>query len=343
MKTSAAILIEQNKPLIIDQVSLPSLQPGQVLVEMKYSGICHTQLLECKGKKGADPYLPHLLGHEGSGIALEVGENVKKVKKGDHVICSWMKGSGENIFSTIYDWNGKKVNAGAITTFQKHAIISENRITKIPESFPLKEAALIGCAAATGVGVIFNTLKPHPGDSIVIFGCGGIGLCAIRGASIAGCLPIIAVDINNNKKEAAMQMGATHFLDSSKEGFQEELKTLGPIDYAVEASGNTMAMDQALASVRNQGGTAVIVGNASHEKRLAINPLQFNLGKKLLGTWGGDNQPDLHFPKYCKMVDHKLLDLSFLMNRSYSLEQINEALEDLSEGKVLRPYIDMSL
>lgn len=343
MKTNAAILVEQNKPLVIDQISLPPLQPGQVLVEMKYSGICHTQLLECTGKKGQDPFLPHLLGHEGSGVVVEVGENVKKVKPGDHVICSWMKGNGQNIFSSIYEWNGKKVNAGAITTFQKHAIISENRVTAIPESFPLKEAALIGCAAATGLGVIFNTLKPNPGDSIVVFGCGGIGLCAIRGAAIAGCLPIIAVDINPQKKEAAMQMGATNFLDCSKESFQEDLKAFGPIDFAVEASGNIQAMDQALAAVRNQGGTAAIVGNASHESRLAINPLQFNLGKKLLGTWGGDNIPDLHFPKYCKMVDHKLLDLSYLMNKSYSLNQINEALEDLSKGKVLRPYIDMSL
>ena len=160
MQTKAAILVETGRPLIVDMINIPKLKPGQVLVKIKYSGVCHTQLLEARGHRGADPFLPHCLGHEGSGIVAEVGPNSNKVKVGDPVILSWIKGSGANIPGSVYDWNGKKVNAGAITTFSEYAVISENRLTAIPKDFPLKEAALLGCAVPTGLGTIFNTAKP---------------------------------------------------------------------------------------------------------------------------------------------------------------------------------------
>lgn len=343
MHTQAAILVDTKQPLVLEEIEIPSLKAGQVLVEIKYSGVCHTQLLEARGRRGEDRFLPHCLGHEGSGIVLETGPKVEKVKPGDAVILSWMKGSGANIPSTVYSWKGKNVNAGAITTFSKHSIISENRLTLIPKDFPMKEAALLGCAVPTGLGAVFNTAQPKPGQSMAIFGCGGIGLCAVRGAALMGCVPIIAIDLIPEKLQAAKLMGATHLIDASKEDAVQAMQKIAPLDFAIEASGSPIAMNQALQSVRMQGGTAVIVGNAPHGKFLSLDPLQFNQGKKLLGTWGGDNDPDTHFPRYCNLIRHKRLDISSFMEKVYSLDQIEEALEDLEQGRSLRPLVDMSL
>lgn len=343
MLTKAAILVETSKPLIIDTIELPTLKPGQVLVEIAYSGICHTQVLEVRGKRGKDPYLPHCLGHEGSGTVLAVGERVEKVKIGDKVILSWMKGSGANVPGSVFNWNGNKVNAGAITTFSRHSIISENRLTVIPSNFSLKEAALIGCAIPTGLGSVFNTAQPRAGESLAVFGCGGIGLCAIRGAVIAGCVPVIAVDINPQKLESAKKMGATHTILAQNGNPVEAIAKIGPLDYAIEASGSPIAMDQAIKSIRPQGGTAVIVGNACYGSTISIDPQQFNLGKRILGTWGGDNHPDVHFPRYCNLVRYGNLQVEPLISHTYGLDSINQAIDDLEQGKTLRPIIDMAL
>ncbi|MBI5346636.1 MAG: zinc-binding dehydrogenase [Chlamydiae bacterium] len=343
MRTKAAILVETSKPLIIDELDIPPLHPGQVLVEIKYSGVCHTQLLEVKGLRGKDEFLPHCLGHEGSGMVIEVGKNVKKVKPGDFVILSWMKGIGENVNSAVYDWKGKKVNAGAITTFSNHAVISENRLTLASKNISLKEAALIGCAMPTGLGTIFNTTSAKPGQSIAIFGCGGIGLSAIQGAKIAGCVPIIAVDINPSKLLIAKELGATHTIDASKQDPIKTIQEITSLDFAIEASGSSIAMNQAILSVKNQGGTVVIAGNAPHGTFLSIDPKQFNLGKKILGTWGGDNDPDSHFPKYSKLLEFKYFNTQPFTKNIYSLDNIEKALDDLEKGKVLRPLIDMTI
>jgi len=342
MYTRAAILVETKKPLVVDKIKIPELKSGQVLVKIKYSGVCHTQLLEAGGHRGEDPFLPHCLGHEGSGIVETIGKDVNKVKKGDHVILSWIKGSGANVPGTVYEWNGKKVNAGAITTFSDYAVISENRLTVIPKEFPLKKAALLGCAVPTGLGTIFNTAKPTPGESLAVFGCGGIGLCAIQGAAIAGCVPIIAIDINEQKLEMAKQMGAKYVINAKKQDPVEAIKDLCTLDYAIEASGSPVAMRQAVQCVRPQGGLAVIIGNAHHGTELSIDPKEFNMGKKILGTWGGDNNPDVHYPRYCNLSHHGQLDLENLTTKIYSLDQIDQALEDLKQGKVLRPLIEMN-
>jgi len=206
--------------------------------------------LEVRGHRGHDAYLPHCLGHEGSGVVVEVGPKVEKVKPGDTVILSWMKGAGANVPGSIFEWKGKKVNAGAITTFSRYSIISENRLIAIPSDFSLKEAALIGCAIPTGLGAVFNTAQPRAGESLAVFGCGGIGLCSLIGAKIMGCVPRIAVDINTQKLAAAKDLGATHCIDASKEDPVAAIQKIGPLDYAIEASGNPTVMNQALRSVR---------------------------------------------------------------------------------------------
>jgi len=341
MKTLAAILVDTDR-VVIDELQIPLLRPGQVLVEIKYSGVCHTQLLEVRGHRGKDSYLPHCLGHEGSGVVVEIGDKVEKVKVGDHVILSWIKGSGANVAGSTYDWKGKNVNAGAITTFSQYSVISENRLTPIPKEISFKDAALLGCAIPTGLGVVFNTAKAKAGESLAVFGCGGIGLCAIQGAVIAGCFPIIAIDLNDSKLEAAKAMGASHVINVLKEDPIEVLKKLGSLDYAIEASGSPIAMNQALKAVRSQGGTAIIVGNARHGQQISIDPKELNQGKKILGTWGGENDPDIHYPHYCNLILDGRLKPTLLTSDTYSLSQIDTALAHLEQGQVLRPLIEMA-
>lgn len=343
MKTTAAVLVELGKPLELTELEIPALKPGQVLVEIKFSGVCHTQILEARGYRGNDPYIPHCLGHEGSGVVVEAGPGCTKVKPGDHVVLSWMKGSGGNVPGTVYGWNGKTVNAGGITTFGRHSVISENRLTPLPAGVSMRDAALIGCAVATGVGSVFNTAVARPGESLAVFGSGGIGLCAIAGAQISGCYPIVAVDVLKSKLDLAKQMGATHVIDASSEDVLEAMKAACPsgLDKAIESSGRPDVMRTAFEAVRPQGGVAVVVGNARHGEEFSVNPLQFNLGKQLRGTWGGDNDPDRDFPRYGMLMASGRLDVSRLISEIYSLDRINEALDDLEQGNAARPLIDM--
>jgi S-(hydroxymethyl)glutathione dehydrogenase/alcohol dehydrogenase len=344
MRTEAAILVETGKPLVLAELEIPILKPGQVLVEISYSGICHTQVLECRGYRGEDKFLPHCLGHEGSGIVRETGPDVKKVKASDKVILSWIKGSGMDIPGTVYDWQGKKVNSGSITTFGRYSIISENRLTLITEPIEMDEAALIGCAIPTGAGAVFNVANPKTGQSLAVFGVGGVGLCAICAAKIAQCGPIIAVDINESKLQTAREMGATHLVNAAKTDPIQEIQQLSPsgLDYAVECSGKTTVMNQAINSIRNQGGAVVIIGNARFGEKLEIDPKQFNLGKKLLGTWGGDSVPDRDYPRYQQLIRSKELNVKPLLTKVFKLAEINEAINQLELGQVIRPLVRMN-
>ncbi len=346
--TTAAVLYEIGKPLEICELTIPKLQPGQVLVDIIYSGICHTQIGECRGKRGEDKYLPHCLGHEGSGIVREISEGITKFKVGDKVLISWMKGTGKDVPGCKYLNNEKEIdaeiNAGGVTTFQNKAIISENRLTKINEDIPLEQAALLGCAVPTGLGSVLNVAKPQPKQSIAIFGTGGIGLCAIAGAKIAGCYPIIAVDINDSKLLIAKEMGATHFINPQRTNPIEEMKRICiKLDFAIESSGIPSVMDQALQSVRSQGGTIVVIGNVPFGQRWELNPWQLNQGKRILGTWGGDNIPERDFPRYMDLILSHEIDLKMLTTKIYSLSDINLAIDDLEKGKVARPLIDMRI
>lgn len=344
MKTTAAVLVELRKPLVLADLEIPILQPGQSLVEIACTGVCHTQLLEARGYRGEDRFLPHCLGHEGSGVVLETGPGVTKVKPGNRVILSWIKGSGMDVHGAHYRWDGRTVNSGAITTFGRHSVIGENRLTVCPDDLSFRDAAVVGCAVPTGMGVIFNAARPSPGDSLAVFGAGGIGLCAIAGAAAAGCSPILALDVRENKLPLARQMGATHTLPVHGPATVEDILKICPggLDFAVEASGRPEAMLLALHSVRNQGGTAVVIGNARFGEVLTFDPKQLNLGKRLLGTWGGDNWPDRDFPRYCRLIRAGRLKVDLLLSAPYRLDQINAAFDDLEAGRVARPLIDMS-
>ena len=196
----AAILVKQDSDLIIDDVELPKiLDIGQVLVKLNVSGICGSQLGEIEGKKGIDPYLPHLMGHEGCGEVLKIGPGVKTVSVGDKVVLHWKKGSGIQSETPKYKWRGEKLNAGWVTTFNEKAIISENRLTVIPKEADLKTAALYGCAITSGFGAVNNDAKVQIGQSVLIFGLGGMGLSIAYASSLVSAYPIIGIDIHQEK------------------------------------------------------------------------------------------------------------------------------------------------
>src|SRR6266852_788024 len=192
----AAILVESGKPLIVDEITLPAaLDYGQVLVKVKTSGICGAQINEIDAVKGVDKFLPHLLGHEALAVVIENGPGVTACKPGDTVIMHWRPGAGIQANTPAYSWRGQKLNAGWITTFNEYAVISENRMTVIPTDFDLKLAPLLGCAVTTAAGVVNNDAHLKIGESVVIFGVGGVGLNLVQFAALAGGYPIVAVDL----------------------------------------------------------------------------------------------------------------------------------------------------
>lgn len=345
MKTTAAVLVQPNAPLELAELEVPALQTGQVLVEIAFSGVCRTQLLECRGHRGEDRFLPHCLGHEGSGIVREIGTGVTKCKPDDRVILSWMKGSGQDVPGTVYDWDGRRVNAGGVTSFARHSVVSENRIVVIRGPIELRDAAFLGCAVPTGAGAVFHTAAVRRGQSVAVFGTGGIGLCSVMAAASISAAPIIAVDVNRDRLEAASQAGATHLIDASTTDSVAAIRDIcsDGIDFSIEATGRPAVMLQALAAVRSRGGAAIIVGNARHGERIELDPAELNQGKRLLGTWGGDNQPDRDFPRYEELVAGGSMNLQPLLSEPYPLSQINQALEDLECGHVVRPIVDMNL
>ena len=344
MKTQAALLVQTGQPLVLADIETPALKPGQVLVEIAYSGACGTQVMEWRGDKGEDKWVPHCLGHEGTGTVLETGSAVTKVKAGDKVVLSWIKGSGIEAGGAVYDWDGKKVNAGGVTTFQRHAVVSENRLTLLPPDMPMDVAVLLGCAAPTGMGAVYNVLKVQAGDTVAVFGTGGIGLNALMAAALAGAMPVIGIDPNPTRRALAKLYGATHVIDAAGDVLAE-IKKIVPqgVDLAVESSGIPAVMEQAVNSTRQQGGRAVVIGNAKHGAVLPLNPGIFNQGKSLLGTWGGDSVPDRDYARYGRLLSSGRFPVRDLLSKPYSLAQADQALQDLAAGKVGRPLIDMSL
>jgi len=352
METTAAVLTKINQALEIQELVIPSLKEGQVLVEIAYSGICHSQLNEIHGLKGEDRFLPHTLGHEGSGVVLEAGPDVTKVKPGDHVVLTWIKGLGHDVPSTQYARkDGTIVNSGAISTFMTHTVISENRLVPIPKEMPLKEAALLGCAIPTGAGIVKNTAEMKPGKSVAVFGLGGIGLSAIlmAGQLNAGNrnpVNIIAIDVIDAKLALARKVGATHTINAQSCDVLEavmELTSGQGVDYAVEAAGLCQTMEWAFRCVRDNGGLCVLAGNLPQGETISIDPFDLIKGKHIVGTWGGETNPDGDIPLYIKSFLANEMNLTFLIAQSRPLLQINEAIREMEAGQVGRCLIEARL
>lgn len=336
-KIKAAILVEQKQPLVIAEISMPSeLAIGQVLVKIHFSGICGSQLGEIDGAKGEDKYLPHLLGHEASGTVVAVGSGVKQVKPGQKVVLHWRKGSGIEGELPQYMWDGKKVNSGWVTTFSDYSIISENRLTVIPQESDLEVAALFGCAVTTGFGVVENNAKLRIGESVVVFGAGGIGLNVIQAAAMVSAYPIIAVDIYDNRLELAKQIGATHTVNSKKTDAGSaiaEIMKQTKVDAFIDNTGSP-AIIQLGYSITKPQGRVILVGVPKAGNDITIFSLPLHFGKVLTGSHGGSCQPNEDIPRLFNLFTQDKMRLKELITDIYELDDINNAIASMRNGTI---------
>jgi len=336
MKTRAAILVEQKKPLVIEEVEVPPLKLGQVLVKVLASGICGSQIGEINGVKGPDRFLPHLLGHEGCGTVLEAGEGVRSVKPGDRVVLHWRKGTGLESVTPVYESRIGRVNAGWVTTFNEHAIVSENRLTKVPAGFDVEAAALFGCAVTTAFGVVTNNAQVAIGQSVVVFGAGGIGLNIVQGAALAGAHPIIAIDLVDARLDLARTLGATHTINSRSADVAAEIAGIvgtDGVDVAIDNTGNVDVI--ALASRLTSGrGRTVLVGVPAKGATAAISTLPLHFEKRLVGSHGGECRPDIDIPRYVRLMQDGRLSLAGVVGRRYALDEVNAAIDDMTSGRL---------
>ena len=334
MKIKAAILVENNKPLIVDNIEFKEkLSYGQVLVKVNVSGICGSQIGEILGVKGKDKYLPHLLGHEGCGRIVDIGPGVKTLKIDEKVVLHWKKGSGINSELPIYYWKGKKINAGYVTTFNDYAVVSENRCTPISEQISDFNASLFGCAITTGFGVIENKAKLKIGESIVILGAGGIGLNIIQAAKLVSAYPIIAVDLYDNRLELAKKLGATHIINSKDNEFSKMIKNItgNNLDVFVDNTGNPKIIEKGYDLI-NDRGRLVLVGVPRLGDNINIFSLPLHFGKEITGTFGGDGNPEIDIPRYSNLILKGICDLEGIVTERYGLDDINLAISRVSNG-----------
>ena len=333
----AAILAEQNKPLVIAQVELPSaLEVGQVLVKIHYSGICGSQLGEIDGAKGEDKYLPHLLGHEASGVVQSVGAGVRFVKSGDHVVLHWRKSQGIESVPPRYTWNGNPLNAGLIATFNEYAIVSENRVTRIDATADMEIASLFGCAVTTGFGVVENNAKIKLGESVVVFGAGGIGLNIVQAANLHSAYPIIAVDLHDSRLDLAKTLGATHTINSNMTDAKAMIKEIMEgqgVDAFIDNTGQPAIIEMGY-ELTNAKGRVVLVGVPKKGHTINIYSLPLHFGKTISGSHGGEAIPHEDIPRYQKLFDADRIQLKPLITDYFRLEEINTAIQKMRNGEI---------
>ena len=332
----AAILVEQRKPLVIDEISLPqALDVGQVLVKVHYSGICGSQLGEIDGAKGEDKFLPHLLGHEASATVMETGPGVKHVKAGDDVVLHWRKGLGIEGAPPAYRWRGEKLNAGWIATFNEYAIVAENRMTAIPAGSNREIAALFGCAVTTGFGVIENNAQVRIGESVVVFGAGGVGLNIVQAANLVGAYPVIAVDLYDNRLALAKELGATHLINATNLNAREEIEKIvgiNNLDHFIDNTGQPRIIEMGYQMTKPQG-KVTLVGVPRKGNDISIYSLPLHFGKGLSGSHGGEAVPNEDIPRYHNLFTSGRIKLAELLTEKLPLDQINDAIANMRSGK----------
>jgi S-(hydroxymethyl)glutathione dehydrogenase / alcohol dehydrogenase len=337
----AAILAQSRAPLVIEEIVLPdALDVGQVLVKILYTTICGAQINEIDAVKGPDKFLPHLLGHEASAQVVEIGPGVTSVQPGDSVVLHWRPSQGIQSRPPAYAWNGKKLNAGWVTTFNDHAVVSENRMTVIPKDFDRKIAPLFGCAVTTAAGVVGNDAKLKVGESAVVLGVGGVGLNVVQFAALAGAYPIVAVDLLDHKLDMARERGATHCINAGQAGdvaaaVRAIVGDKGP-DKVIETTGVKGVIEMAY-DLTHPDGTCVLVG-VPHEK-VTISTLPIHFDKVLTGSHGGDARPHVDIPRIIRLVQAGKLSFDGSITHEFPLSDINAALDLVRSGKAGRVLV----
>ena len=330
LKFNAAVLEKNKSPLIFREVAFKhGLKAGQVLVKLFYSGICGKQIEEIDGLGGPDPYIPHMMGHEGTGEVLDIGPSVSKVKTGDKVVMHWMKGSGIQSETPVYEYKGRRINAGWVTTFNDHAVVSENRLTKISSDTNMKTGALFGCAVTTGVGVVMNEANIKPHHSVVVYGCGGVGLFIVQAARLKYPRQIIAVDISDDALKLAKDFGASSIINASKINPVEkiiELTESKGAERVIIATGNKFAIEAAIQTA-SIPGECLQVGVPVVGEKISINGHALMHKRNLIGSLGGGIFPDRDIPAYMDLNDRGDISVRKLITRILPFDKINEGIE----------------
>jgi len=336
LRFKAAILEGVGKPLAIDEVVFRGpLEEGQLLVRLFYSGICGKQIDEITGKT-EDPFLPHLLGHEGSAEVLEVGPLVTKAKAGNKVVLHWRKGKGINSQTPLYYRNGLRVNAGWVTTFNEYAVVSENRVTVIPDDSDMLIASLMGCAVTTGVGAVTHVANITKEDIVVVYGCGGVGLCAVQAAYVKNPKRLIAIDTNNQSLKLAREFGATDVFNPLDGDIKKEIIELTDNKGASKVLvcvGNIKAIEEAI-KITSIPGNTYIVGVPPQKEDIKINAYAVMHERNIIGTLGGASIPDRDIPMCFKMQQTGQLDIQSLISYVVPFDQINEIIKKIMKGDI---------
>lgn len=333
--TIAAVLRKQGAPLSLEKLKLPDLQRGQVLVKVLYSTICQSQVNEVMGHKGADPYLPHTLGHEGVGIVVGTGPEVSRLSVQDKVIMTWLKGSGISANPACYLSAHEQINSGPVSTFLTHAIVSEDRLLSISGAPEPELAPLFGCAIPTAYGMLTKDLKIQKNNSLLILGAGGIGLSTLMVAKAIGVKTVCVTDIREESLKRAREFEADLAINAQNPDYKNILAKMCPdgFDIAVEASGHPEVMESALSHVRSFGGRVLIAGNAKQGQTLKIDPYELIRGKTLSGSWGGGCSLEEVSADLIGLYQKGRLPLQKMITHEVSLRNINEGFELMMQGK----------
>ena len=367
METRAAVALEAGKPLSVETVDLEGPREGEVLVEIKATGICHTDEFTLSG---ADPegLFPAILGHEGAGVVVDVGKGVTSLKKGDHVIplytpecreCDYCTSGRTNLCQAIRETQGQGVmpdgssrfslNGDKLfhymgtSTFSNHTVLPEIALAKVREDAPFEKICYIGCGVTTGIGAVINTAKVQPGDNVVIFGLGGIGLNVIQGARMVGANKIVGVDLNPGRKAIAEQFGMTHFVNPSEvEGdlvpYLVDL-TDGGADHSFECIGNVEVMRQALECCHKGWGKSTIIGVAPAGAEIATRPFQLVTGRVWQGTAFGGAKGRTDVPKIVDWYMDGKINIDDLITHVMPLDDINNAFDLMHKGESIRSVV----
>ncbi len=364
MKTTAAVLYQPRTPLKIEEVELGPVKDEDVLVRIVASGVCHSDLHVYHGQEGWP--LPMVLGHEAAGVVEEVGATVRSVRPGDHVVinlapfcgrcedcasgkiylCERKRGPAGHLYDggTRLAKGGRRIYHYAnCAAYANHAIIHESSAIPIAKHIPLEKACLVGCALAAGIGAAMNTAKVAPGQSVAVFGCGGVGLNVIQGTRLAGASPIIAIDLLESKLYKAREFGATETIDASQEDAVKrvmEITRNRGVDFAFEVIGRVETIQQAYQSIR-ASGKCVVVGVVADSSELSIVPRTLLQEKTIMGTRYGSTRAPRDFPLYLDLYMQGRLKIDELITRYAKLEDINEAFHALEHGEAIRTVLLM--